>query len=104
MRKAFICGNWKMHRTTSETIALVRELRAKLNESAVVEVGIAPPFTALAPAKQALAGSHLRLAGQNCHWDKQGAFTGEISAPMLKDVGCDVVILGHSERRQFFGE
>lgn len=104
MRKAFICGNWKMHRTTGETIALVRELRAKLNESAHVEVAIAPPFTALAAAKQALVGSHLRLAAQNCAWEKQGAFTGEVSAAMLKDVGCDVVILGHSERRQLFGE
>ncbi len=104
MRKAFICGNWKMHKTTSETIALIRELRAKLNESASVEVGIAPPTTALAAAKQALVGSHLRLSGQNGHWDKQGAFTGEVSAAMLKDVGCDAVILGHSERRQLFGE
>jgi triosephosphate isomerase len=103
-RKAFVCGNWKMHRNTGETVALVRELRAKLNESASVEVGIAPPFTALAAAGQALVGSFIRLAGQNCHFEKQGAFTGEVSAAMLKDVGCDTVILGHSERRQYFGE
>jgi triosephosphate isomerase len=103
-RKAFVCGNWKMHRNTSETVALVRELRAKLNESSSVEVGIAPPFTALGAAGQALVGSFIRLSGQNCHFEKQGAFTGEVSAAMLKDVGCDTVILGHSERRQFFGE
>ena len=103
-RKAFVCGNWKMHRDLAGTMALIRELRSKLNESASVEVGIAPPFTALSAARQALAGSHIRLAGQNCHFEKQGAFTGEVSAGMLKDVGCDAVILGHSERRQYFGE
>ncbi len=101
-RRKFICGNWKMFKTTAEAVALVRELRQRLNTQ--VQVGIAPPFTALAPVKVALQGSPIQLFAQNCHYEKQGAFTGEVSAAMLAEVGCDGVILGHSERRQYFGE
>src|SRR5438105_10025249 len=102
-RRKFICGNWKMHKTAGEAVQLVRELREKL-DGAAAQVAVAPPFTALAAVKPALQGLAIQLFGQNCHHEKQGAFTGEVSAPMLKDAGCDGVILGHSERRQYFGE
>ncbi|WP_279426776.1 triose-phosphate isomerase [Anaeromyxobacter terrae] len=104
-RQKFVCGNWKMHKTVAETTALVRELRAALGDVAgEVEVAVAPPFTALAAAVEAARGSGIEIAAQNVHWEKQGAFTGEVSAPMLAEVGCRHGIVGHSERRQLFGE
>jgi len=102
-RRKFVCGNWKMFKTGAEAAALVRELRSRLAESGV-QVAIAPPFTALESAHAALAGSPIQLYAQNCHSEKQGAFTGEIAAPMLEALGCHGVILGHSERRTLFGE
>ena len=102
-RRKFVCGNWKMHKTVGEALALVRELRDAVGDGAV-QVAVAPPFTALHPVAGTLAGSRLELAAQDVHWEAQGAFTGEISAPMLAEVGCRHGIVGHSERRQLFGE
>lgn len=104
-RRRFIAGNWKMHKTGAEALALVRDLRGQVSMLRdKVEVAVAPPFTALAAVAKALEDSNVAVAAQNCHHENQGAFTGEVSAPMLKDAGCSWVILGHSERRQYFGE
>jgi triosephosphate isomerase len=104
-RRCFIAGNWKMNKTVGEATALVRELRGLVSMVRDrVEVAIAPPFTALHAVSKALEDSNITLAAQNCHAEASGAFTGEVSAPMLKEVGCSWVILGHSERRQLFGE
>jgi triosephosphate isomerase len=104
-RKRFVCGNWKMHRTPAEARTLAREVRAAAEALADrVDVAVAPPFTALAAVAGELQGSRIGLAAQNLHWESQGAFTGEVSAPMLVDAGCRYVLCGHSERRQFFGD
>jgi triosephosphate isomerase len=104
-RTPFVCGNWKMFKTSAEAAELVKELAAGLGEAAgKVEVAVAPPFTALAAAAQAARGSALEIAAQDVHWEAQGAFTGEVSAPMLAEIGCKHGIVGHSERRQYFGE
>jgi triosephosphate isomerase len=104
-RRPIIAGNWKMNKTVPEAIAFARELRGQL---AVirdkVEVLVAPPFVDLQPVAKVLEDSNIGLAAQNCHWAESGAFTGEVSAPMVKSAGCEYVILGHSERRQLFGE
>lgn len=105
MRIPLIAGNWKMNKTASEAASFVHELVQKKLPTPAVEIVIAPPFTALDSVRQALGtGSSIGLAGQNLHWEDRGAFTGEVSAPMLKDLGCQYVILGHSERRALFGE
>lgn len=103
MRKLIIAGNWKMHKNIAEAVSFVQELKQNLADNGV-EVVVSPPFTALAPVAEVLKGSNIALAAQNMHWEKQGAFTGEIAPAMLKELGCKYVILGHSERRQFFGE
>jgi triosephosphate isomerase len=103
-RLPFIAGNWKMNKTVAEAIDLVKRLKASLSGIEGVEVAVAPPFTALFAIRNELEGSPIRLAAQNLFWEEKGAFTGEIAPLMLKEVGCHYVILGHSERRQFFGE
>ncbi len=103
-RTPVVFGNWKLHKTVNEALELVTALKNQLGAVRDVEVGVAPVFTALHSVARRLEESHLQLAGQNCHWEETGAWTGEVAPSLLKDVGCSHVILGHSERRQHFGE
>ncbi|NLB34561.1 MAG: triose-phosphate isomerase [Elusimicrobia bacterium] len=103
MRKPFIAGNWKMNMTNKEAYELVTSLKEKVAGNRGVDVLVAPPFTALAIISELLRGSEILLAGQNLHHEDSGAFTGEISGAMLKGSGCSHVLIGHSERRQYFG-
>ncbi|MQL52224.1 triose-phosphate isomerase [Desulfofundulus thermobenzoicus] len=104
MRIPLMAGNWKMYKTVAEAAAFVRELKQALAGVQGVEVAVCPPFTALQTVSRELAGSPIALGAQNMYWEDEGAFTGEISPVMLKEIGCRYVILGHSERRQYFGE
>jgi len=104
MRKPIIAGNWKMHKTAGESLELAQDLCKMTAEVTDVEIVICPTFTALYPVRMAICEGPLRLGAQNMHWEAQGAFTGEIAPAMVKDVGCTYVIIGHSERRQYFGE
>lgn len=103
-RKPVIAGNWKMHTLPSEGAQLAAELAALLKDVDDVEIVIAPPFTHLLSIGERLKMSPVKLASQNLNDNDYGAFTGEVSSPMLKEVGCEYVIIGHSERRQYFGE
>jgi len=104
MRTPIIAANWKMHKTAAEAVAFAEKLKPLVMDVGNVDMVVAPPFTALEPLGRALAGSPVALAAQNVHPAAQGAFTGEISIPMLSDLGCRYVIVGHSERRAIFGE
>lgn len=106
MRTRLIAGNWKMNKTASEAATFVAELSRHLSKAPTdIELVVAPPFTALESVRRVLGpASPIQLGAQNLFWETQGAYTGEISAPMLKDLGCRYVILGHSERRTLFGE
>jgi triosephosphate isomerase len=104
MRKPIIAGNWKMYKTIPEAKTLVSGMLSKLSGSNDVEVVFCPPFTALSTVKELIKGASCGLGAQDLYWKEQGAFTGEVSPLMLKDIGCDYVIIGHSERRQYFGE
>jgi triosephosphate isomerase len=104
MRRPVIAGNWKMNKTIGEAVELVKALKAKVADVTDVEVIVAPTFTALSAVADIIKGSNIKLSAQDMHWEKNGAFTGEISPLMLKDVGCQYVIIGHSERRMYFGE
>ncbi len=103
-RTPLIAGNWKMYKTLAEARALAREIRRGTAGSPRPEVALAPPYTALAAVAAELAGSPIALAAQDTFWERQGAYTGAISPLMLLDAGCRYVIVGHSERRQHFGE
>jgi len=103
-RTPIIAGNWKMHMTVPEAVELVKGFMPSCSNKDGVEVVVAPPFTAILPLAVLMDGTGIKLAGQNMHHEPKGAFTGEVSAAMLKDAGCAYVIIGHSERRQYFGE
>ena len=103
-RMPLIAGNWKMHGTRSEALALSASLARSVGQERGREIVLAPPFTALEAVGKEIAGSTIKLAAQNVHWEPKGAFTGEVSVAMLKEAGCAYVIVGHSERRQLFGE
>jgi triosephosphate isomerase len=104
MRKPIMAGNWKMFKTPAETTSFFEKFLPLVAEADHAEVAICAPFIDLPAAIAATQGSKVAIGAQNVYWAKEGAFTGEISAPMLKALGCQYVIIGHSERRQFFGE
>ena len=104
MRTPLIAGNWKMYKTVAETVKYVKEFRAMVKDISGVEIVIAPPFTALHAAGEAARNSNVGVAAQNLYWEREGAFTGEISATMIAEAGAQYVIIGHSERRTLFGE
>lgn len=104
MRRPVIAGNWKMYKTAEEALAFFQAFEPLVAASKHCDIIVAPPFTALAAAVESTRGSSIAVAAQNLHWEREGAFTGEVSARMLVEIGCRAVIIGHSERRQFFGE
>jgi triosephosphate isomerase len=104
MRTPFIAGNWKMYKTVAETVKYVKEFRALVKDVTGVEIVLAPPFTALHAAAEAARNSNIGIAAQDLFWERDGAFTGEVAAPMISEAGAEYVIVGHSERRTLFGE
>jgi len=104
MRKPIVAGNWKMHKTAEEAVELISAIKSELSDAVAADVVLCPTFTSLSAASAELSGTSIDLGGQNMHWEASGAYTGEISAEMLREAGCHYVILGHSERRQYFGE
>jgi triosephosphate isomerase len=104
MRIPFIAGNWKMFKTVQEAVVFVKQLRGVVNNVTDVDIVVAPPFTALHAVAEAVRNSNIGVAAQNLYWEREGAFTGEISASIIKEAGAGYVIIGHSERRRSFGE
>jgi triosephosphate isomerase len=104
MRTPFLAANWKMFKTVDETVAYLREFCALADGVTGAEIVVAPPFTALRAAADVTKGSRVGIAAQDCYWEREGAFTGEVSAVMIKDAGAGYVIIGHSERRRLFGD
>lgn len=104
MRRPVIAGNWKLYKTVKETLQFFEQVKPLVQNSNHCDIVIAPPFTALSEAVKTAQGTSLLISAQDLFWEKEGAFTGEVSAPMLADLGCRYCIIGHSERRQFFGE
>jgi triosephosphate isomerase len=103
-RRSLIAGNWKMYKTSAEAVETANRLTQLVGDRTDIDIMIAPAFTALEPVARAIDGSRVELGAQNLFWEKEGAFTGEVSAAMLKAAGCRYVIIGHSERRRYFGE
>src|SRR5262245_14722492 len=104
MRRLLIAGNWKMHKTVHETVAHITELRRTLRDARQIDIVVAPPFTALHAALDKARDSTIAVSAQNLHWEREGPFTGEVSAAMIRETGAEYVIIGHSERRTLFGE
>lgn len=100
----FVCGNWKMYKTVADAVKYVKEFRGLVKDISDVEIALAPTFTALHAAAEAARNSNVAIAAQDLHWEREGAFTGEISAAMISEAGAEYVIVGHSERRTLFGE
>jgi len=104
MRTPFIAGNWKMFKTVAEAVVFAKQLRSLVKDVTDVEIVVAPPFTAIHAVAEALRNANVGVSGQDVYWEKEGAFTGEVSASMLKEAGAEYAIIGHSERRRLFGE
>jgi len=104
MRTPLIAGNWKMYKSVAEAVKFVKEFRGRVKDMVDVELVLAPPFTAIHAAAEAARNSNVAIAGQDVYWETEGAFTGEVSAAMLREAGAEYAIIGHSERRTLFGE
>jgi triosephosphate isomerase len=104
MRTPLVAGNWKMFKTVAETVKYIKEFRAIVKDATGVEIVIAAPFTAIHAAAEAARNSNIEISAQDMFWEREGAFTGEVSAPMIREAGAEWVIIGHSERRTLFGE
>lgn len=104
MQTPLIAGNWKMYKTVADTVKYVKELRSLVKDIDDVEIVVAPPFTAVHAAAEAARNTNVIIAAQDLFWEREGAFTGEVSAPMIREAGAEYVIIGHSERRTLFGE